>query len=120
MPNYTKYSKRIEPGNYSNYANQATPANHTIVVGEENARLAHVVSILLSREGYNVFTATDGEAALSLLLAQRPDAALLDVQMSKLDGIEVCARAKKLLPDTYIIMWRAVCQWYCRRPSAAR
>jgi len=48
----------------------------------------------LSREGYQVSTAQDGEEALAKVAAESPDLILLDVIMPKLDGYEVCRRLK--------------------------
>jgi two-component system phosphate regulon response regulator PhoB len=48
----------------------------------------------LSKVGFNVFLATDGEAALAQAFNNLPDIILLDVKLPKLNGIEVCKRLK--------------------------
>jgi DNA-binding response OmpR family regulator len=48
----------------------------------------------LSKVGFNVFLATDGEAALAQAFNNLPDVILLDVKLPKLNGIEVCKRLK--------------------------
>src|SRR5579883_2992694 len=59
--------------------------------------MAENVDILKARlesRGYEVVTASDGEAALAATREARPDLVLLDVMMPKLDGIEVTKRIK--------------------------
>ena len=48
----------------------------------------------LASEYFNVITAMNGEKALELALAERPDLVLLDVMMPGMDGFEVCKRMK--------------------------
>jgi putative two-component system response regulator len=48
----------------------------------------------LSVEGFDVITATNGEAALEAVSAQGPEVVLLDVMMPGLDGFETCRRLK--------------------------
>ena len=62
----------------------------------ENIRL---LSSLLKNQGYKVDTATDGEMALLMVKAQRPDLILLDIMLPVLDGYEVC-RILKSQPET--------------------
>jgi DNA-binding response OmpR family regulator len=71
------------------YAN----AGRILVVDDEPANLA-LVSRLMKGLGYEVATATNGEAALEAVRLVRPDVILLDVNMPLLDGFEVCRRLK--------------------------
>lgn len=48
--------------------------------------------------------AGDGRNALSLCQSLQPDVVLLDVNMPRLNGLEVAARVKKACPDTRIVM----------------
>jgi putative two-component system response regulator len=50
---------------------------------------------MLSRAGYQVVTASDGEQALQIVEATHPDLVLMDVLMPKLTGYEVCERIKR-------------------------
>ena len=49
---------------------------------------------LLSKEGFLVRTANDGELALRSIRAKGPELILLDIRMSGMDGFEVCSRLK--------------------------
>jgi two-component system, sensor histidine kinase and response regulator len=49
---------------------------------------------LLTRAGYRVEEAANGEAALALTVSLRPSLVLLDVNMPDIDGLEVCRRVK--------------------------
>lgn len=48
----------------------------------------------LRREGYDVATAQDGEAALRAVTERPPDVIILDVSMPRLDGLSVCRRLR--------------------------
>jgi DNA-binding response OmpR family regulator len=61
---------------------------HVLVVDDE-AIVRDVLSRYLSRDGYSVETAGDGEVAIDRLTAGSHDLVLLDVMMPKVDGIEV-------------------------------
>ena len=45
--------------------------------------------------GYHVLTAGDGEEALATIAGERPDVVVLDIELPKLNGYEVCARVKQ-------------------------
>jgi CheY-like chemotaxis protein len=64
-----------------------------LVVDDEEDVLALVMA-QLSKHGYDVLSARDGEEALNLIRARRPDLVILDHHMPGLDGTEVCRRIK--------------------------
>ena len=61
----------------------------------------------LSLEGYNVDLAADGAEALDRLAAAPPDAVVLDVNMPRLDGLEVCRRLRQAGDRTPVLMLTA-------------
>jgi len=63
-----------------------------IALIEDEEVLAGVLENKLKKEGFDVFTARDGEAGLELVQAVMPDLILLDIIMPKMDGFEVLAR----------------------------
>ena len=54
-----------------------------------------LLKTLLTREGYTVVTASDGQQALAMMNREHPDLVLMDVLMPKLSGFEVCDRIKQ-------------------------
>ncbi len=64
-----------------------------LVVDDQPANL-RAVSTLLTRHGYEVLTAANGEDALALAAAQIPDLMLLDMMMPGMDGFELLAEIK--------------------------
>ena len=68
----------------------------TILVVDDLQGNLELLKGLLTREGYAVHTAADGEAALAAVAREAPDVVLLDVTMPKLDGFEVCRRSRSL------------------------
>lgn len=65
-----------------------------ILVVDDNVANVDILQTRLASQGYDVITATDGQAALDAAREHRPDLILLDVMMPKLDGFEVCRRLK--------------------------
>jgi putative two-component system response regulator len=76
-------------------------AGKILVVDDESANV-EVFSRLMTRLGYEVLTASNGEMALELVARDRPDLVLLDVNMPGIDGFEVCRRLKEA-PGTRLI-----------------
>lgn len=64
------------------------PKKVLIVDDEPNIVLS--VEFLMKREGYDVVTAGDGQAALDMLQEASPDLMILDVMMPRKNGFEVC------------------------------
>ncbi|MFQ5463406.1 MAG: response regulator transcription factor [Phycisphaerae bacterium] len=66
-----------------------------ILVAEDEADMAMGLKDNLEFEGYEVFVANDGEAALKTANESSPDLILLDLMMPKIDGLEVCRRIRE-------------------------
>ncbi|MCC7370253.1 MAG: response regulator transcription factor [Chloroflexi bacterium] len=77
-----------------------------ILVVDDEANLVELVQGYLEREGYEVYTASDGVAALSLAREAQPDLVVLDLMLPGLDGLEVCRRIRQF-SDAYIVMLTA-------------
>ena len=77
-----------------------------ILIVDDVPANVHILQSRLAAHGYDIVTATDGEAALAAVTETQPDLILLDVMMPKMDGIEVCRRlrADAALPFIPIIM----------------
>jgi DNA-binding response OmpR family regulator len=61
-----------------------------ILVVEDEPALMAALRYSLTKEGYDVVAATDGQEALEVAQAQKPDLILLDIMLPKVDGFEVC------------------------------
>jgi two-component system, OmpR family, alkaline phosphatase synthesis response regulator PhoP len=66
-----------------------------ILIVDDEADIVEFVSYNLRKEGYTVFTAQNGKAAIDIAEAETPDLILLDVMMPEMDGIEVCNALRK-------------------------
>jgi DNA-binding response OmpR family regulator len=80
-------------------------ALRALVVDDEE-HLARLVADYLTREGFSTQVALDGERALELARADRPDVVILDLMLPGIDGVEVC-RALRTFTDAYVIMLTA-------------
>jgi len=78
----------------SAHAATTDTARPRVVLAEDNADMRDYVGRLLSRAGFVVITASDGEKALAACLANPPDLVLTDVMMPKLDGFGLVARLR--------------------------
>ncbi len=83
------------------------PKNLLLVDDEPNIILS--LEFLMKRAGYQVRTATDGEAAIHAVEQDPPDLILLDINMPKRDGFDVCQtiRANPDWKDIRIIILTA-------------
>ena len=78
----------------------------TVLVVEDDRHIAELLEIYLTKEGYKVYSASDGGQGLMLYRTLKPDLVLLDVMMPVMDGWAVC-RAIRADSQTPIIMLTA-------------
>ncbi len=67
-----------------------TTFSHKILIVDDEQDILEFLSYNLKKEGYQVFTAANGDEAISIAKKEMPHLVLLDVMMPGLDGIEVC------------------------------
>ena len=61
-----------------------------VLIVEDEKNIVDIIRFNLSREGYDVLEAYDGEAGLALARSEKPDLILLDVMLPKMIGFDVC------------------------------
>lgn len=78
----------------------------TVLIVDDERNIMISLKHLMSRAGYKVLLAGDGEEALAVVEQHRPDLILLDVMIPKRDGYDVCQtiRLNPTLKDVRIIM----------------
>ena len=69
-------------------------AKEKILVIEDEEDIQELLKFNLSKEGYQVFSATTGEDGLRQATTNPPDLVLLDLMLPKMDGLEVCKRIR--------------------------
>jgi two-component system response regulator MprA len=78
-----------------------------ILVVEDEARIASLISRTLRMEGYQVEVAPDGDTALDLAFTNPPDLIVLDVMLPDIDGLEVCRQLRAAGSDEPVLMLTA-------------
>ena len=77
-----------------------------ILVIDDEPSITNLVSAYLKPEGYEVFTAADGNSGLKAARAFKPDLIILDLMLPGIDGIELLSRLRRE-SDVYVIMLTA-------------
>ena len=70
-------------------------SDYTILVVDDVMTNVLLLQVLLDKEGFNVVTANDGQAAIEIIRKDVPDLILLDINMPNMDGFEVIREVKK-------------------------
>jgi len=81
-----------------------------ILVADDEPDILEIISYNLRKEGYEVFTASDGNEALEKARLHHPDLIILDIMMPKKTGVEVCQilRTQQEFSQTLIIFLTAL------------
>ncbi len=75
-----------------------------VLAVDDEANVLRLVQIKLSKAGFDVITARDGEEGLQKAIDEKPDVVILDVMMPKLDGYSVLQRIKTEIEDPPIVI----------------
>ncbi len=78
-----------------------------ILVVDDEKDICMALNILLTKEGYEVKEAYNGEQALDRLREANFDVVMTDIRMGKMDGFEVLKQAQKISPETSVVMMTA-------------
>jgi two-component system alkaline phosphatase synthesis response regulator PhoP len=77
-----------------------------ILVVDDEPSIVNLVMAYLKPEGYEVYTATDGNSGLKAARAFKPDLIVLDIMLPGMDGIELLSRLRRE-SEVYVIMLTA-------------
>jgi len=83
------------------------PEKKQILVVDDEANLRRVLTAQLSRDGYEVHTAPDGEAGLAVLREHHIDLVITDLRMPKMDGLELLRQALRGDPQLPVVILTA-------------
>lgn len=70
--------------------------NHKILLVDDEPDILEFLGYNLKREGYKVFTASNGKEAIATAKKEIPELIVLDVMMPEMDGMEVCRELRKI------------------------
>jgi two-component system, OmpR family, response regulator len=66
----------------------------TILIVDDDPHIRQLLAFALGKAGWETIEAGDGEEGLALATARKPDLVILDINMPKMDGLEVCRRLR--------------------------
>lgn len=65
-------------------------ADKRVVIADDEPHIRHVIGLKMERGGFEIEMAADGEEALDICKAERPDLLITDYQMPVMTGLELC------------------------------
>jgi len=82
---------------------------NTVLIADDDSDLVNLLDTMLSKEGFKILTAHDGEAALRQVNDNKPDLVVLDVGMPGKNRLDICRtlRLEERTRDMPIIMLTA-------------
>ena len=69
--------------------------SNKILVVDDDLNICELLKLYLENEGYMVYVANDGQAAVDMFNEKSPDLVLLDIMLPKIDGWQVCREMRK-------------------------
>jgi len=88
------------------FPNPASPSGLRVLVVDDERALADLVGSYLTRDGFEVSMAEDGQQAIDQARQVDPEVMVLDLGLPLIDGVEVC-RVVRTFSDCYIVMLTA-------------
>jgi two-component system, response regulator, stage 0 sporulation protein F len=79
----------------------------TILIVDDQVGIRVLLMEVFSSEGYKVFQASNGKAALDIVKQHPPDIVLLDMKIPGMDGLEILKHLKAMDPSIKVIMMTA-------------
>lgn len=87
---------------------------HKILIVDDEPDILELIEYNLKKEGYQVYTATNGQEGVAQAKKYLPDLIILDVMMPRMDGIEACRimRAMPEFKNTFMVFLTARSEEY--------
>ncbi len=76
----------------------------TLLIVDDDATFASILARAMTRRGYRVFAASNGEEALALCLENRPDKAVVDLKLNNESGLNLLPQLKTLHPTIEVLI----------------
>ncbi|MFA7059883.1 MAG: response regulator [Pedobacter sp.] len=76
-----------------------------VVIIDDDSNILDVTSLILSMNGYQVFTASTARDGMEIIAVQAPELALLDYMMPEMDGLSALREIRSRFPATYVVMF---------------
>jgi two-component system OmpR family response regulator len=74
--------------------NEMYAMSHKILIVDDDPHIRQVLAFALGKAGMQTSEAADGESALDSIAAQRPDLVVLDINMPRMNGLDVCRKLR--------------------------
>ncbi len=89
-------------------------AKQKILIVDDEPDILELIEYNLKKEGYHVFSATNGQEGINVARKTQPDLIILDIMMPKMDGIEACRlmRAMPEFKNTFMVFLTARSEEY--------
>lgn len=96
----------------------AVSAGERVVVVDDHAELAGTLAEVLSLDGFDVRTATDGDSALTVIAEHKPLCVLTDIDMPGMSGFELVRRLRDLYESDIVLI--AITGWGTKDDRVAK
>jgi DNA-binding response OmpR family regulator len=100
-----------EPPAASEASGHASPRSARILIVDDDPDIVRLLMMTLDPDGFQLSSAADGQSALAMARAERPDLVLLDWNMPGMSGLDVCralrAESDPRLRDVPVVMLTA-------------
>lgn len=75
-----------------------------ILIVDDEKSIIELLTMSLEREGFEVFSASNGEKAIELTSSKNPDLIVLDIMLPDIDGFEICKKLREVVNIPIIML----------------